>query len=65
MAKRIWYSTPLKYYWDNYYKEFKKLYPEFPDSDIYKFLKDNMLNTSLRLNESMEARELEISGLEL
>ena len=29
MAKKIWYSTPLKFYWEELYREQKQFTPEF------------------------------------
>ncbi len=65
MGKKIWYSTPLKFYWDELYRGQKKLTPNIPDQEIFHMLRHNIINAPLRENESQEARMLMVSGLEL
>lgn len=65
MAKKIWYSTPLKYIWENLYSVQKKLTPEIPDEHIYTILRRNMIN-AVRVNPGyLESNEILLSGLEL
>lgn len=35
MAKKIWYSTPLKLFWDEVYPTQKRLTPQYSDEEIY------------------------------
>jgi hypothetical protein len=65
MAKKIWYSTPLKFIWENLYGVQKKLTPEFPDENIYAMLKRNMMNIELSDRENLDSHKLTMSGLEL
>ena len=65
MAKKIWYSTPLKFIWENLYGVQKKLTPEIPDEYIFAILRRNLINIALADRENSESNELMISGLEL
>lgn len=65
MAKKIWYSTPLKFIWENLYGVQKKLTPEIPDEHIFTILRRNLINIVLADRENSESNELMISGLEL
>ena len=38
MAKKIWYSTPLKMFWNEVYPTQKKITPELSDEEIFKAL---------------------------
>ncbi|MEE3314881.1 MAG: hypothetical protein VZR56_12095, partial [Treponema sp.] len=38
MAKKIWYSTPLKMFWNEVYPIQKKITPELSDEEIFKAL---------------------------
>jgi len=65
MAKKIWYSTPLKFIWENLYRVQKKLTPEIPDEHIYRILKRGMIN-SVRANRGdSESNAIMVAGLEL
>ena len=35
MAKKIWYSTPLKLFWSEVYPTQQKLTPQYSDEEIY------------------------------
>ncbi len=65
MAKKIWYSTPLKYYWEEVYGTQKKFTPEFSDIDIFNILRQNLISRPYRAGETREYRDLIISGIEL
>ncbi len=65
MAKKIWYSTPLKFIWENLYGVQKKLTPEIPDEHIFTILRRNLINIVLADRENSESNQLMISGLEL
>ena len=65
MGKKIWYSTPLKTFWNDLYRVQKKYTPEFTDEQIFMILKQNLLTAPLHPDESPVTRELMVSGLEL
>ncbi|NGF57266.1 hypothetical protein G5B00_12160 [Parapedobacter sp. SGR-10] len=65
MAKKVYYSKPLKFFWKHVYGTQKKLTPEFTDEQIYFVLKRNLLSKPLGFSETQESRSLIISGLEL
>lgn len=65
MAKKIRYSTPLKYFWDYLYGTQKKLTPEIPDEYIFHILRRNLLYGPLADGETQELRTLLLSGLDL
>jgi len=65
MAKKIWYSTPLKFIWENLYGVQKKLTPEIPDEYIFEILRRNMINIVLSDRENLDSHKLTMSGLEL
>jgi hypothetical protein len=65
MSKKLWYSSPLKFIWENLYRVQKKLTPEIPDEHIYTILRRNMINIARADRENSESHELMIFGLEL
>lgn len=65
MAKKIWYSSPLKFFWNDLYRVQKKITPNFSDEQIFKILNYNLLNAPLVDGENIETRDLMLSGLEL
>ena len=65
MAKKIWYSSPLKFFWDELYGKQKKFTPDFSDEQIFTILRYNLLNAPLARGENLESRDLILSGLEL
>ena len=65
MARKIYYSKPLKYFWRHLYGTQKKLTPDFTDEQIFYLLKKALLETPLGSGETQELRGLTISGLEL
>ncbi len=52
MAKKIWYSTPLKFFWDDLYGTQKKFTPTIPDEDIFPILRNNLLKAPFAEGES-------------
>lgn len=64
-GKKIGYSSPLRFYWDELYKNQKKITPEFSDDVIFALLRHNILFSPLLPDESLEKRDLLITGLEL
>jgi len=64
-GKKIGYSSPLRFYWDELYKNQKKITPEFSDDIIFSLLRHNILHSPLLPDESLEKRDLLITGLEL
>lgn len=65
MAKKIWYSTPLKFIWENLYGVQKKLTPEIPDEHIYTILKRNMVNIVRANRGNSDSNDIMLYGLEL
>lgn len=65
MGKKNWYSTPLKFYWNELYSTQKKHTPKFTDEKIFLILRNNIITAPLKIDETTESRELIVSGLEL
>ena len=65
MAKNIWYSSPLKYYWNEVYGQQKKYTPNLSDEQIFNILRQNLINAPFAEGETTEMRTLQLSGLEL
>jgi hypothetical protein len=65
MAKKIWYSSPLGFYWDELYGTQRKLTPYITDEKIFALLKHNIVNSPLSEAESPEERDLVLVGLQL
>jgi hypothetical protein len=65
MAKKVWYSNPLDYFWSHLYRTQKKLTPEFTDQQIYLFIRRNLLNSGYSSSENVDTRNLMLSGWEL
>jgi sulfur transfer complex TusBCD TusB component (DsrH family) len=65
MARKVYYSKPLKYFWEHLYGVQKKLTPDFTDEQIFYLLKQNLLTIPIGNGETQEERRLMISGLEL
>ncbi|RDI11268.1 hypothetical protein [Flavobacterium sp. AG291] len=65
MARKVYYSKPLKYFWQNFYGIQKKLTPEYTDDQIFAILRNNILNAPLRSFDNEGSRQLIVSGLEL
>lgn len=65
MAKKICYSTPLKFIWENLYRVQKKLTPEIPDEHIYTLLRRSMINSVQAHRGYSESNDIMVAGLEL
>jgi hypothetical protein len=65
MAKKVWYSNPLDYFWSHLYRTQKKHTPEFTDEQIYLVIRRNLLNSGYSSGENDETRNLMLSGWEL
>jgi len=65
MAKKIWYSSPLKFFWDELYGKQKKFTPEMSEEQIFNILRHNFLSRPYALGESSETIDLMLSGLQL
>jgi hypothetical protein len=65
MARKVYYSKPLKYFWHHLYGTQKKLTPNFTDDQIFTLLRQNILAAPMGAFETPESRGLIISGLEL
>ncbi|MCU7550417.1 hypothetical protein OCK74_14950 [Chitinophagaceae bacterium LB-8] len=65
MARKVYYSKPLKYFWQHLYRTQKKFTPDFTDDQIFTLLRRNILAAPMGAFETPESRSLVISGLEL
>jgi hypothetical protein len=65
MSKKIWYSAPLKYYWNVLYATQKKLTPHLSNEQIFSLLRYNVINSPLKGGETTDYRDLTLSGLDL
>ena len=65
MARKVYYSKPLKYFWQHFYGTQKKLTPNFTDDQIFALLRQNILAAPLMAFETPDSRQVIISGLEL
>ena len=65
MARKVYYSKPLKYFWQHLYATQKKLTPSFTDDQIFALLRQNILGAPITAFETPASRGLIVSGLEL
>jgi len=65
MSRKVYYSRPLKYFWQHLYGTQKKFMPSFTDDQMFAFLRQNILAAPLNAFETPESRGLIVSGLEL
>lgn len=65
MPKKIYYSQPLKYQWNDLYGAQKKNAPYLSGEQIFKILKRNLLLVPETTYEIAVSKQLAISGLEL
>ncbi|MTH15820.1 hypothetical protein [Flavobacterium sp. LC2016-01] len=65
MARKVYYSKPLKYFWQDLYGVQKKFTPYFSDEQIFAILRQNILAAPTKAFETPEMRGLIISGLEM
>ena len=65
MGKKISYSSPLKVFWKDFYGTQKKITPNLTDEQVFSVLRNNLIKAPLSNGETLESRELLMSGLEL
>jgi hypothetical protein len=65
MARKVYYSKPLRYFWKYFYGTQKRLTPDLTDDQIFNLLRKSMLTAPMKVGETLESRGLVISGLEL
>lgn len=65
MARKVYYSKPLKYFWEHLYGTQKKFTPEYTDDQIFLTLKRNLLERPNAPDETQASRQLIISGWEM
>lgn len=65
MTRKVYYSKPLKFFWEQLYKTQKNYTPEFTDQEIFYVLKRNLLTIPLGSDEAQVDRQMVISGLEM
>ena len=65
MARKVYYSKPLKYFWQHFYGTQKKITPNLTNDQIFTLLRQNILAAPMRAFETPESRRLIVSGLEL
>ncbi len=65
MARKVYYSKPLKFFWQDLYGTQRKLTPNFTNDQIFTILRQNLLRAPMNAFESKDSRQLIISGLEL
>jgi len=65
MARKVYYSKPLKYFWQHLYGTQKKLTPNLTNDQIFTILRKNILAAPMGVFETPESRGLIVSGLEL
>lgn len=65
MAKKVYYSKPLKYFWQHFYGTQKKLTPHFTEEQIFAVLRQNILAAPMRPLETSDSRQIILSGLEM
>lgn len=65
MARKVYYSKPLKYFWEHLYRTQKKFTPEYTDDQIFLTLKRNLLVKPNALDETQASRQLVMSGWEM
>ncbi|WP_282136026.1 hypothetical protein [Seonamhaeicola maritimus] len=65
MARKVYYSKPLKHFWENLYGTQKKFTPEFTDEKIFEVLRNNILNSPESAFETKASKQIIVSGWEL
>ncbi len=65
MARRVYYSKPLKFFWQYLYGNQKKLTSFLNDDQIFSVLRQNIMAAPLSAYENEVSRQMIISGLEL
>ncbi len=65
MGKKIWYSRPLDYFWEEMYGKQKKFTPQLTDDQIFLVLRNNIIKSLVINREDTENNDLMLSGLTL
>lgn len=65
MARKVYYSKPLKYFWDNLYRKQKEFTPNYTDDQIFEVLRNNILNSPVTAFETHASKQLIVSGWEM
>jgi len=65
MAKKIWYSVPLRIIWQELYRRQKQFTPELSDDQIFMVLRNNMILSAKKENGNIGDHNLMVSGLQL
>lgn len=65
MARKIYYSKPLKYFWEHLYRKQKKFTPDFTDDQIFEVLRNNILKSPQTAFETNASKQLIVSGWEM
>ncbi len=65
MARKVYYSKPLKHFWDNLYRKQKQFTPDFTDDQIFEVLRNNVLNSPVTAFETHASKQLIVSGWEM
>jgi len=65
MARKVYYSKPLKFFWENLYRKQKKFTPNFTDDQIFEVLRNNILNSPKTAFETFASKQLIVSGWEM
>jgi len=65
MARKVYYSKPLKHFWENLYGQQKKFTPDFTDDQIFEVLRNNILNSPETAYETYASKQLIVSGWEM
>jgi hypothetical protein len=65
MARKVYYSKPLKYFWQYLYGTQKKLTPNFSNDQIFILLRENIIASPKTSHENEVSRSIVISGLEM
>lgn len=65
MPRKVYYSKPLKYFWEHLYKNQKKFTPDFTDDQIFEVLRNNIVNSPNTAFETFASKQLMVTGWEM
>ncbi|THD69620.1 hypothetical protein E7Z59_04645 [Robertkochia marina] len=65
MARKVYYSKPLKYFWEHLYRTQKNYTPEYTDDQIFEIIRNNILNKPAAAFETAASKQLIVSGWEM
>lgn len=65
MARKVYYSKPLKHFWENLYGTQKRLTPELSDDQVFEVLRNNILKGPDSAFETNASKQIILSGWEL